>query len=263
MTNMLFIMCLILVSTGNLAFSQDWEIAGQSKIGFSAGLSHLQVKDKTLNGLVHSGPGMGVAFFYSNSCCNYLQDLEIYGGISFLQSKFETDMETYFLQGALQYSLKRKISRLIGKTDIYLGGQVKIDASQGIYSNWDENHFYWLTSYCLGFNGHIGYQISKKSTASVGLGLPLISMVSRSPEHQYFHEANPDVGYILKAINQNPALQFLTAHFNPELKLSVQSSIGKRFSVSLFWKFSYTYNDMKGSRDLYIINHTVGIGFLF
>ena len=258
-----FAIFLLVVLYGNSAYSQEKFKSFKLKKGFTISPSTLQVKDKTLNGLVHSGSGLQVGLFLEGECCNYLQVLELNAGMNFLKSRFEDEAGSYFLQSTAQYRLSRQILKAEGNTNLYLGGQLKLNASQGIYTGWDENHFNWLTAYSLGFSGKINHTFDNDNSLSLSLGLPLLSLVSRNPEKQMYHESEPTLSYIAQTVHQDMNLSFATEHFDPELKLAYDFKIGEKVRASLFWQFNYIHNSLKSSKDLSIINQVIGIGFAF
>ena len=258
-----FAIFLLIIVCGNSAYSQEKFESFKLKKGFSISPSYLQVKDKSLNGLVHSGPGLQAGLFLEGECCNYFQELEMNVGMHFLKSRFEDEAASYFLHSTVQYRLSRQVLKAEGNTRLYLGGQVKLDASQGIYTGWDENHFNWLTAHTLGFSGQIYHTFDNNNSLSLSLGLPLLSVVSRNPEKQMFHESEPTLSYIMRTVHQDMNLSFATEHFNPELKLAYHFKIGKTARACIFWQFNYTHNSLKSSKDLSIINQVIGIGFEF
>jgi len=258
-----FAIFLLIIFLGNSTFAQEKFEEFRLKKGFTISPSYLQVKDKTLNGLVHSGPGLQAGLHLKRGCCKYLQELELNAGMNLLKSRFEDEAESYFLQLTTRYRLSKQILKTGGKTRLYLGGQVKLDASQGIYTGWDENHFNWLTAYSLGFIGQLNRTFDNNSTLSLGLSLQLISVVSRNPEKQMYHESEPKLGYISQTVHRDMNLSFATEHFNPEFKLTYQFKLGKKASACIFWQFNYTHNNLKSSKDISIINQAIGIGFAF
>ena len=226
---------LILVFCGNYTYSQISNESLGSKFGFSAGISHYQVKERSINGLVHSGPGFNVAAVYSYKCSNSIHRLELMAGLNFLKTDFESERGSFLIQSSARYSIISQVASLKDRFGLFLGGQAKLQASQSIYTNWDVNHFYWLTSYSLGFNGIANYEISNKSAISVELGLPLVSFISRTPESLLFHEANPEFLEVVNQVHQNPSIEFPLNHFSPELKLAYNREAGKK---AIQWKDS-------------------------
>jgi len=263
MKTLSFAIFLLIISIGYSAYSQEKFEAFKLKKGFSIIPSYLQVKDKSLNGLVHSGPGIQVGLFLEGECCNYLQELELNAGMNFLRSRFEDEAESYFLQSTVQYRLYKQILKADGNTKLYLGGRVKLEASQSIYTGWDENHFNWLTAYSLGFSGQVCHTFDNNNSLSLSLGLPIFSVVSRNPEQQMFHESEPTLGFIAHSVHQDLNLSFAAEHFNPEFKLAYRFKLGKKVSSSIFWQFNYTHNSLKSTKDLSIINQVIGISFAF
>jgi hypothetical protein len=248
---------------GNITFSQSSNENPRPKFGFYAGISHSQVKERSLNGLVHSGPGFNLAAIYTHKYSNSIHRFELIACLNSLKTNFESETESFLIQSSAQYSIITQVARLEERFDLHLGGFAEMQASQGIYPNWDVNHFYWLTNYSLGINGIANYEISNTSAISVELRLPVFSLISRTPKSLLYHEANPEFLYVLNQIHQNPSFEFLPKHFNPELKLAYHRMPGKKAIQTIFWRFSYVDCKVKGSNEIKIMNHALGVEFLF
>jgi len=136
-----------------------------------------------------------------------------------------------------RYSLSNQLKRHNDRFKMFLGGEVQAKATQGIYTNWDVNHYYWLTSYSLGFIGRTQYEISNHKVVSISIGMPIISLISRTPDRLLMHEANPDFLYVVDQIHQNPSLESPLHHFNPEFKLAYHRNVGKKTVRTIFCQF--------------------------
>lgn len=159
--------------------------------------------------------------------------------------------------------LDRRITERNNPFTLYLGGQAKLLADQGIYINWDENHYYWVTGYSIGFNSMARFRISEKRALSFEFGLPLVSIVARNPGTERYHEANPEFLKIVKQIHRDPTIEFPGTYFNPEIKLAFHISTGKKPEHILFYRFDYLANDIPGSMKMKNIHHALGYEFKF
>ena len=256
-------MAMILVISGNSIFSQTGGQDTGANIGFYAGISHGQLKENSLNGLVHSGPGFSAAAVYANRCSNSLHRLELMAGLNLLKTDYEPEIGSFLIQLSARYSINCHVTKLNDRFNLYVGGLAKLEASQGIYTNWDVNHFYWLTAYSIGFNSIANYKISNKSAVSADFGLPVLSLISRPPERLLFHEAKAEFIYVVNQVHQNPSLEFPFHHFNPELRLAYHRKIGNKAIQTIFWRFDYVRSKTKVSREFQNINNALGIEFLF
>ena len=256
-------MAMILVISGNNIFSQSSGQETAANIGFSAGISHCQLKENSLNGLVHSGPGFSAAAVYANKCSNSLHRLEMMAGLNLLKTDYEPEIGSYLIQLSARYSINCQVTKLNDRFNLYIGGLAKLEASQGIYTNWDVNHFYWLTAYGIGFNSIAKYEISNTSMFSAEFGLPVLSLISRTPEELLFHEAKAEFLYVVNQVHQKPSLEFPNHHFNPQLRLAYHRKIGKKAIQTIFWRFDYVRSKAKGSSEFHNINNALGIEFLF
>jgi hypothetical protein len=190
--------------------------------------------------------------------------MEIMAGVNLLQTDYEPEIGSFLIQLSTRYSFSRHAASFSnGKGDLYLGGRADLNASQGIYTNWDVNHFYWLTAYSIGFNSIVQYKIPNKSAISAELGLPLLSLVSRTPDRLLFHEAKPEFLYVINQVHQNPSLEVPSGHLNLELRLAYHRKIGKNAAQAIFWQFNYVRTHVKSSSEFQQINHALGIEFLF
>lgn len=256
-------MMMILFLPSVETFSQQGGNGIGPTFGFSAGISHFQVKEKNINGLVHRGPGFSASALYSHFSLYALQRLELSGGLNFLQSRYEPEAGTYLIQTSINYRYQRLVVSPGRGLALFLGGMAGLDASQGIYQNWDLNHFHWLTSYSLGFSGSFRYELGERNALTVEWAIPLLSLISRTPARRLYHEDNPGLSYILGKIHENPTLESWPIHRSVEMKLGYHRKAKDRGQQAFFWKFNHVNNHGPGSNPINIITHAIGIEFLF
>lgn len=231
--------------------------------GFNVAVSHYQVKEYNLNSLVHSGPGLNIAGVYEHYSDGSRQRLELLAGMNFLKSKFETEAGSYLIQSSLNYRIGRRVVSCFNGMELYLGGSAGLNAVQGIYDNWDVNHFYWLTSYSVGLHAMSHIRIGRRGSVSLEATLPMIAVISRTPADLFHHEDNPDFLYVIDRIHRDPSLESLPSHFAPEVKLSCHTVLRGQARQTLFWKLSHVKNHVDASDPLLTIQHAFGIEFLF
>jgi len=256
-------MMLILLIVSEDVFSQNRKDGRIPSLGFNAGISHYQVKEGNLNGLVHRGPGFNAAALYFHWSSNAMQRLELMVGMGFLKTGFEEETGTYLIQTSISYQYNRLAASFNDRWGLYLGGMASLNARQGIYEKWDKNHFHWLTDYSLGFSVLAKHEISNRSGISLELGVPLLSVISRTPKALHVHEANPEFMKVLSQIHEQPSLEILPVHFSLELKAAYHLKPGKRMSQTLFWRMNYVNNHVATSNQFKSVNNTFGIEFLF
>ena len=257
-----YMMLILLLACVNI-YTQNSDKSKEPGFGFNVGISHFQVKERNINGLVHRGPGFNAAAVYTQSSTNALQRFELMGEINFLKSKFDSETGTYLIRSSINYRYNRHVATFNGGIDLFLGGTASLDASQGIFESWDVNHFYWLTSYSLGFTGTIRYKLSERNAITLDFGTPLLSVISRTPSRQLYHEDNPEFTYVVEKIHENPSLESWPNHLSLELKLAYHLKVKEKSSRTLFWKFNYVNNNVSNSNQFRFITHAFGIEFLF
>jgi len=263
MKTIYFYIMLILFFICEETISQGRNESVGSIFGFNAGISHYQVKERNLNGLVHRGPGFNTAAVYENYSAKLIQRLELMIGVGFLKTGFEEEGGTFLIHSSLSYQYDRLVAVFNDRWGLYLGGMAGLGARQGIYENWDENHFYWLTSYSLGFNTIVTFEFSGRSGISFETSTPLLSLISRTPRTLQFHEASPEFRYVIEQVHQDLSLEILPKHFSLELKAAYHLKLRGNVKQTFFWRMNYLNNRVSSSGQLKLFNHTFGIEFLF
>jgi hypothetical protein len=146
---------------------------------------------------------------------------------------------------------------------LFLGGITGLDSHIAYYANWDESHFYWLTSYNLGFDGILTYQKSDKSSFWLEMNTPLVSLVSRPPERLLYKEINFDFWWIIDELHEDPRFTSIHQHLALSLDLGYTFKYSSKFKQSIFWRFRFIKNSMEYSKEILILTHTLGVTFLF
>ena len=246
-----------------IAIAQAPDKIDRSTFGFSVGLSHFQLKERLINNLAHTGWGFCAGGIYLKPAVRSNHRLAFNVGFNMLKSAFEEESSTYLIHSSLTYRYNYRIISINDRTDLYIGGQAGMEATQGIYENWDENHFYWLTAYTLGLNGRLQINVSDRSAFSFEGNLPFIALVSRTPATRLIHEDNPVFSSVVGKIHEHPSLASWPDHFAVEFKLGYTFSFKGKSRQTIFWQGNYISNDIARSKKINIINHTAGIEFLF
>ena len=234
-----------------------------SDFGISLGLSNYQVREEVLNNLRHSGTLFSLGLSHTRPTGLSLKTCRFNVTVSTMKSRYESESNSYALNTVLTYSYSRRVARLTDKADLYVGGIIGLNQHLDFYDAWDESHIYWLTAYFLGPAGLMTYRKSEKSSFSIDVNLPLVSVVSRPPERFLYKEGDPTFSWIMGRIHDNLRLTSIHRHFAFDVTLGyTHGSVGgtKRF---LFWRMTYLHNSMEYSKEISIATHTVGVALLF
>jgi hypothetical protein len=216
------------------------------------------VKERLLNDLVHRGKGFFMGGIYTISSSYSNQRLEINAGFNMLKSSFEHESGSYLINFAMAYRNNFRIAAIGDKTSLFLGGLAEFYTHQAIFENWDKNHFYWLTSYSIGLNSSLKYDLSSNRSIRFEIGLPVLSLLSRPSQQILIYEDKPDISYIVKRIHNDPSLHTLSNHFAFELTLRyILDMKGKKWQ-SIYLRCSGINNNINGSEKINLISHTIG-----
>jgi len=150
-----------------IAFAGDEPEAGSNDFGLAIGPAGYQVKENVLNKIRHKGTFISGGLFYERSRQLSRQKFEFYAIFSRLESRYDSDKASIVINPSLDYRYARRIERIHQNIALFAGGIAGFDSHIAYYENWDESHFYWLTSYYLGFAGMLTYRQSE--TASLYL----------------------------------------------------------------------------------------------
>lgn len=248
---------------GNHLVGQDTEKKGESRFGFDLGFSHSQVKDYALIQLAHKGPGFRTGFVFTRVTSKNNHRLSLNGGFNSLKSSFEEEAGTYLLNTSLKYRYSRRIVSFNEKSKLFLGGRIALEATQGIYENWDENHYYWLTGYSLGVNGLYSLSLPDDKLLTCEISLPILTLASRTPGTNLRHEEQAQFSAIISRVHENPKAATWPDHFAVEVRMSYHYDVRGKFWQSVFWQFNHVNNKIAGSDRIRMIDHEIGFEFLF
>ena len=177
-----FIMFLIGIMFPFKIFPQTSDENKTKKTGLLVGISHNQLSESLLNNLIHKGGGLNIGFDREIRKDNSIRQIELIFGSDFLKSRYEKEIASYHFNSSFIYSYLFEIlhSSQSSRT-IYLGGIASADMNLEYFDNWDENHYYWLTSYSLGGNLRLENPVFNTNRFQLEVDIPFISLVSRPP----------------------------------------------------------------------------------
>lgn len=246
-----------------LTFSQVQENASTKLSGFQIGISHTALKEESLNRAVHNGPGLTGDIFLERSNGKSLRTWNMELASGFLKSDFEREASSYLISGSVSFSYLKGLVNGPPAYRFHLGGKVKAASAIEYFDNWDESHFYWITSYSLGADLRFTYSFGSNGSISFEADFPLVSLVSRPPAKFFYSQSSPAFLDVLRDLNQ--ALSFLSprAYRNISFQLTYFFRNPKKFIPAIFWRFSDMYMNDNGTGQMKYIRHTLGVKYRF
>jgi len=261
---MIITLIFLIINVG-FAFSGDKNPNAKKYTGFIIGLSFTHVKEKVLNNIRHKGTFFPspITFIYENVKINSVQVFEFNIHFTGLKSRYDPDVSSLMIHPDINYRYLWKINKTDEKLDLYLGGITGLNMHLGWYDNWDDSHLYWLTSYYIGADGRLHYELTKKSSFYLDLHFPVISLVSRPPERFLYKGVNPEFGWMISELHDNLRLTTLHQHFTMNLDLAYELYYSEKSKLRIFWRLYYLNNKMNYSKNLRVISNVIGAGLLF
>lgn len=253
---------LLLLMDAGAAHGQDLQ-SNTKDLGFAVGLVEYQTRERVLNNARHRGMLVTASFFRTRTRGASRRRFDLDITVSRIGSRFERERDSYASSLALAYSYSRRVASAARGLDVFLGGVTGVDSHIAFYENWDDSHFYWLTSYYVGLRGLVTYPVRDGRSTFVSISMPLVAIVSRPEERILYKTVNPDFGWIVSKLHDN--LRLTSVHRHLSLDATVGYMIGRsdEFRLGIFWRFLFVRNIVPSSREISILNHRVGLMFVF
>jgi hypothetical protein len=172
-------------------------------------------------------------------------------------------MKSFAINPSLNYRYARKVKDINRGLSLFLGGIIGLEMHHEWFDNWDDSHLYWLTSYHLGIDGILIYQNSSDSELFLEISTPVAALISRPPERFLYKVANPKFSWVIDELHSNLRLTSIHEHFVLKVNLGYTFRYNAHFEQRLYWRFSYTNNSVPYSKDIVILTHVLGVGFVF
>ncbi len=253
---------LLLLGAGSVR-AQETHRADTKDLGFAIGLVEYQTRDRVLNNARHRGMLVTGSFFRVRTRDLSQRRFDLDVAYSRLGSRFERERSSYASTLALAYSYTRRIAAAPQGVTVFIGGVTGFDSHLAYYENWDDSHVYWLTSYYLGFRGRLTYPIREGRSAFVSLSVPLAAVVSRPEERILYKMLDPNVGWIISKIHDNLRLTSIHEHLSLDATAGLITGDPDAVRLGVFWRFVFVRNTVGSSREISILNHRVGVMFVF
>jgi len=254
---------LLYLMVGDLVFSQDQAIMKDNDFGVALGLTEYQTIEKVLNNVKHRGifPSFGISYESSNEILKH--DVELYFIFNSLKSRFEKGNNTFAMNLALDYKYIRKVKDFNTRLCLLLGGVMGFDSNISFFENWDNSHFYWLTSYYLGIDGMLLFKKSNGTFFTFEVSAPVVALVSRPPQRFLKSEINPKFSWIINRLNDDLTFTSIHRHIDLQTDLTYNFKYSSKFKPAISWRFRYLTNSMSYSKNIKILTHTFAIMFHF
>lgn len=256
-------LCVLSFSVAWHAFSQVRTDYGGNRSHVQLGMSFIELKERSLNNALHTGPGIYGAWILERAGSRSLKQLDLNLAAGFLKSDFEDEISSNVFAGTAGFSLLKNFCAACPDLNFYMGGKVRLASAIEYFDNWDESHFYWNTAYSAGVDFLADYSFRSGRKISIEGEMPLISLVSRPPDGISFSQSSPYINDVLADLNSDPGVMLPSGFL--DLNFEVKYSAGERSKLmpSLFWRFHFLNVDKIGSGKLETLEHTLGIEYIF
>jgi hypothetical protein len=230
--------------------------------GITLGMDFTEMKETSLNRAIHKGPGVYFGFFTEKQRGSTIQRLEFLLSSHFMKSDYEEERSTFNFTGQLRYRYLINICGPDVYPGIYIGGSASVNTQISYFDNWDENHFFWLTSYSIGLDSRIERSLGKNKI-QVEAGLPLLALASRPPIEFTETQFSSDFSDVAKKLNENPKIVSPIKHFSGHVSLRYCFDDNSKVKKNLLWQTNYLHNELPGSRKLKSFTHRLGLELYF
>lgn len=226
------------------------------------GLNRNNIKETSLNRLIHRGTGgvLGLKFQSENN--RRISELLVTLGGNFLKSKYESEISSYNFNTSFEYHHLFNLSTS-EQLKIHAGGAMLFNANVEYFDNWNENHFYWFTSYALAIDLRIIIPIAQQKQFQLECKLPIISAVSRPPKEFAYTQANNGFFNVISKMHEHMHISFPDQYFDVGLLCRYVFKPGNGIRPAVFWQSRYKNVSLPGSGGLSSIMHTVGFEIHF
>lgn len=244
------------------AISQDI-IKGDKNFGISLGLNDYQIRETILNNIRHRGLLLSLGLSNSRLKDKSYKEFNFNIIVNKLKTRYETEKLSLAANPLIKYRYLRKVKNFNENFNLFIGGITGWNLHLGFYEEWDESHIYWLNSYFLGIDERLIFHSSEKSTISLDINIPIVSLISRPPKRFLYKEINPKLSWFLNNFHDDLKLASLNQHFEYNMIFEYKFWNSKKYKKIIFWHFSYLKNTMPHSKDLSILTNTFGIKLTF
>ena len=253
----------IFSSVLSFATSRHESDTGTKQTGLCLEFSHISFVDKALNNAIHRGTGILGGWYLEKSKNGSVMVLDMELGSGFLKSDFESETASYMFSGSAGFRWLRDASPSSGDINVYMGGRCALKTAVEYFDNWDESHFYWMTSYSAGIDFRLDYSFGPFSTIRIEGDMPVLSLVSRPPSDFLFTQSSPAPGDVLKDLNHD--LAFISPGKYTDINFHVKYFLRnrERRMPAIYWKINYLNIEKNDSDNLRYFDQAIGVEYIF
>jgi hypothetical protein len=256
----LIILLLALLARPAALAAQAAADAPQGGFGLALSASSHAWRDRVLNPARHAGWFPSLDVYRARGGDGSASRLQLGLGFSPLKSRFDPSTASFAAALGLDYRRERRLARPTSDLQVALGGQLGASFDFAYFDSWDDSHFYWLTSYSLGFAGSVARALSGQRAISLEWNVPVIAVVSRPQALILYKVQEPTLGAVVSRLHRGLRLTSLHEHRAADLTLRL-SRPRARVASSVFWRIEYAENEVPHSREVQILRHSFGVTF--
>ena len=233
------------------------------KTGLLFGISGNQLNQGSLNNIVHKGGGFSLGFDREIKKENAIRQFEWQIGSAFLKSTYENEIASYNFSTSFSYRYLFQICCRQYDHGAFVGGKASADYHIEYFDNWDENHFYWMTSYSLGADLRLEYPVFETNLLQFEADIPLISFVSIPPTEFMNIQSDNELRQIIKTMHENPRISPVWKHTELNLLVKYHFQNPAKVKPALLWKCHYLNSGLSGSATNRMLSQTLGFELYF
>lgn len=221
----------------NFTFAQN----GKSTIGIILDVGSIQLQDKALNNLKHTGTINTVGLSFSGqSSKGIIHYIQLTYEHSALKSQFEEGKNSSFWHPSLTYTVQKSFSSTFKFGGYFYGGYQVME-----FENWDDSHLYWLTSYQIGTSMEF-IPFNKLITR---VKFPLLSVVSRSRNEITNKVDSDEFSEIFKLIHSNAVLATPLKYQTLDFQIAYIITDSKKLSLEINTALKFTHANLQKSKE--------------
>jgi len=226
--------------------------------GVVLGANHTQVRERTLNDVVHAGGFAGpLGFRLDLGRAEHRHTLALTLNANLLASRYEVERSSVLFGLDLRWRPWWTVPQPLGDLSVAVGPDVSAGSWFMAFSSWDDSHGYYLTSYAIGAAARLRYQLPGRWAVSLELGTPLAAVVAR-PESPPTRKAD-DPSKLLGRIHDNARLSSVHRYQGLDLELGAILPGPPGFEPALLYVLTWRHADVTGARPIALLTHTLAV----
>jgi len=240
---------LVLTCFSLQAFSQE------SSNKFSLELMQYQNIDKTLIPLKNTGPGIRASYIFEKLNGDDLKTFSVSLAAANPKTDIERTRKSISASVYASFDQQKKISN----SNFFIGYSASISYKDAFYKTVDETHLYWSNFLGGGLSSSYFQALNSSSKLSIRFKLPLIGLVSRSPEDRLSKFEDPSFSNILKLNQRDVRFTTVADYFQPTTEIEYRHNFSKRHAFAIFYRNEYLSTTTKGSLQYKELQNGLGV----